>query len=105
GLSGSQLNIPFNFPIGVDTGVDAIPLPVWAAPWQVMEDRAEDLNLVFAQNTLEIVLQGTHFRRVYVERFGTDVSNATPTNAAWLATTTGVTDYWTNRAAAPAATP
>lgn len=70
-----------------------------------MKDMAEDTGYVFAENTLEIVLNGTTFTRYYVRRMNTasagsgtvPVNTIDTTATSWISTTTGVTNYSSTR--------
>jgi hypothetical protein len=87
--------------------VTAVPFPTDISEWDYMKDIAETTGYVFAENTLEIVLNGTTFTRYYVRRRNTVAAGAgtTPTGqvndtaTSWINTVTGVVNY-TNTAAA-----
>jgi hypothetical protein len=87
----------------------AIPFPVAATEWDYQKDIAETTGYVFAENTLEIIFNGTTFTRWFVRRMNTATAGigALPAEAGavdatantWIDPTTGIVDY-TNTAAA-----
>jgi hypothetical protein len=87
--------------------VAAVPFPTDITEWDYMKDIAETTGYVYAENTLEIVLNGTTFTRYYVRRLNTAAAGigTVPTGqvnntaSTWIEPTTGVVDY-TNTAAA-----
>jgi hypothetical protein len=79
-----------------------IPFPTDITQWNYMKTIATTTGYVFAENTLEIVLNGTTFTRYYVRRRTTtagtgDLVTATgqinDTATSWIAPATGVTNY------------
>ncbi len=74
----------YHFPIeppGEDE--NAIPIPVWAAPWTALENVARGTNgHLWAENTLGIQLTGTTYTRYYVERVSGNGNFPSGTN--WL---------------------
>lgn len=77
----------------------AIPFPTWAAPWTSIEALSESLyppgsDHHWAENTLEIVFNGTQYTRHFVRRTANGTGNGTvPTGTGWLNISTGVTSY------------
>jgi hypothetical protein len=85
----------------------AIPFPLDPTEWDYMKDIAETTGYVFAENTLEIIFNGTTFTRWYVRRSNNGAGAGTlPTNAgavdnttdSWIDPNNGTIDY-TNTAA------
>lgn len=77
----------------------AIPFPTWAAPWTALRALATSLyapgsDHLWAENTLEIVFNGTTYTRYFVRRTANGTGNGTvPTGTGWITQSTGVTNY------------
>jgi hypothetical protein len=86
-----------------------IPFPTDITEWDYMKDIAETTGYVFAENTLEIVLNGTSFTRHYVRRknsasadVGTlPTGHVDTTASSWINPVTGVVNYTNSDTANP----
>ena len=72
----------------------AIPFPTWAAPWEALENVGRTMNHIYAENTIEIILTGSTYTRIWVQRNDNNGGTGTvPTGLGWINRATGVTDY------------
>jgi hypothetical protein len=78
----------------------AIPFPVDPTEWDYMKDIADTTGYIYAENTLEIIFNGTTFTRYYVRRLNVNVpgTGTPPTGSvvdatSWIDPTTGAMNY------------
>ncbi|MCL4731782.1 MAG: hypothetical protein KJ044_15275, partial [Planctomycetes bacterium] len=72
----------------------AIPFPTWAAPWTSLETVAQGFGHYWAENTLEIIFDGTNYHRRFVRRKVNGTGGGTvPTGTGWLDISNGTTSY------------
>lgn len=93
----------YTYPISTPVqNAAAIPFPVAAAPWTVLETVARTTGHVWGENTLEIRFDGTQMHRTYVRRLASGTGTGAgfiPTGTiwdganGWLNPTGGVRNY------------
>lgn len=87
----------------------AIPFPVDASEWDYLKGIAETTGYIYAENTMEIVFNGTTFTRWYVRRKATAAVGAgTPpsghvhaSGTSWINSSTGAMNYTNTSAGNP----
>lgn len=105
----------YTFPIEEpEQNVGAIPFPNNLYQWDLLRTQAEATGLVYAENTLEIIFNGTTFTRWYVRRTANGVGNGTlptfsgadtgavsDTVESWINPVDGTLDYSNSSATNP----
>lgn len=71
GTYSSPLSPEYPFVNQNPVNVSPVPFPTDVSEWNYMRDIAETTGYIYAENTLEIVLNGTTFTRYYVRRRNT----------------------------------
>lgn len=105
GTYSDPLDAEYPFVNENPVNVSAIPFPTDLAEWDYMKDVAETTGYVYAENTLEIVFNGTSFTRYYVRRRNTATAGAgaLPTGqidnsgSTWINPINGATNYSSSR--------
>jgi len=91
------------------TNQPAIPFPVDPTEWDYLKNIASTTGYVYAENTMEIIFNGTTFTRWYVRRKNTAAAGVgtVPTGqvaasgSSWINSSTGVMNYTNTSAANP----
>lgn len=101
----------YTFPVqNPEPNSDAIPFPNNTYQWDLLVSQAETTGLVYAENTLEIIFNGTTFTRWFVRRRATGSGDGTvPSNAgaiddtasSWIDPVSGAIDYTNSSATNP----
>lgn len=106
--SGESMNTIF--PNSNPTIVAPVPFPTDITEWDYMKTVAATTGYIFAENTMEIIFNGTSFTRWYVRRKTNTAGNGTiPSNpgridnssGSWVNPTNGAVDYTNSSAANP----
>ena len=101
----------YTFPIqNPEPNSGNIPFPNNAYQWNLLVDKADTTGYIWAENTLEIIFNGTNLTRWYVRRRATGSGSGTvPTDSgvidettdSWVDPSTGIVDYTNTSTANP----